>query len=146
MTQPFTMQAPRPATFWQRLLGRRPPENAVIETNNLLARADSVRAVAPEHIDWICNTYGMDLRRDLAGRAERFYREYLLYCLQDHHLSEEEHADLQHLNLEDGRIDPGERAFLDRLQRALALPDRAAQRIEGVRLKREGDGYSASLR
>lgn len=169
MTEPFSMQALRPATFWQRLLGRRPHENAVIETNNLLARADSVRAVAPEEIDWICNAYGMDLRRDLAGRAERFYREYLLYCLQDHHLSEEEHADLQHLKrilhlapesvaalhenvarqvysrslttvLDDGRIDPEERAFLDRLQRALGLPERTVQRIEDARLRREDDG------
>lgn len=169
MTPPFSLQTPRPATFWQRLLGRRPRENAVIEANNLLARAGSVRAVAPEEIDWICSEYGMDLRRDLAGRAERFYREYLLYCLQDHHLSDDEHADLQHLKrilhlspesvaalhenvarqvysrsltvvLEDGRIDPAERAFLDRLQRALDLPERTAQRIEKARLGREGDG------
>ena len=169
MSEPFTEQTPRRATVWQRLLGREPRENAVIEANNLFARAVAVRDVAPEEIDWICQRFGIDLRRELSGRAERLYREYLIYCLKDHHLSEEEHADLRHLQrvlrldpqsvaaihenvarqvysrslagvLEDGRIDAAERAFLDRLQRDLAIPDRAVQRIVDAHRKGQEGG------
>lgn len=160
---PFTIMELQRPTWWQRLTGRPPRENAVAETNNLLARAAGVRSVQPEEIEWICRAHHVALR-ELSGRTERLYRDYLTHCFADHRLSDEEVADLQHLArilrlepssvaaihenvarqvfcmsvtevLADGRIDAEERAFLDRLQRELALSDRTARRIEDAKLK-----------
>jgi hypothetical protein len=146
-------------TLWQRLLHRRPRENAFVEVNNLLAAAPSVRAIDATDVQRICRLHRVELRGPIAGRFERLYRDYLLYCLEDRHLSDDELADLQHLRvvlrigseaalaiheyaarhvysrsvgdvLADGIIDEDERAFLSALQRTLSIGPRTADRIE----------------
>lgn len=157
--RPFTPIPPVPQSFWQRILNRQPKENAFIEINNMLAAADSVLDVDPESIHDVSRRYRTSLSGPLAGRLERLYRDYLTCCLEDRHLSESELAGLSHLAmllrldkptilaihdyvaryvysrsvaevLEDGVIDADERAFLHQLQQDLALPARAAERIE----------------
>jgi hypothetical protein len=142
----------------QRLLDRRPRENAWIEVNNLLAETRDVRAVRPEQVARIAERYRIPLRGEFCGRLERLYRDYLLFCLADRRLTDDELCDLAHLKrifrlsdtvvsaihesvarqvyshsvdevLADGRIDPREREFLHTLQQHLALSGRVAQRI-----------------
>ncbi|HEX6132762.1 MAG TPA: hypothetical protein VFZ24_02190 [Longimicrobiales bacterium] len=162
--QPFNELRPVPRTLTQRLLGRRPRENAAVEVNNLLARSTGVRAVSREDVERICARHRTSLNGPLAGRFERLYRDYLTYCLEDRHLSGDELADLTHLQnvlrispetasaiheyvaravysrsvaevLEDGVIDAGERAFLGRVQQELSLSGRAADRILESKLR-----------
>lgn len=162
---PFVPLPPVRRTLLQRVLGRRPRENAPIEVNNLLAKSASVRDVQRADIDRICGMHRTSPTGPLAGRFERLYRDYLAYCLGDRHLSDEELADLTHLQkllhipaetaagihehvarqvysrsvaevLDDGVIDAGERDFLGRLQQELAISGRAAHRILEAKLRR----------
>jgi hypothetical protein len=161
---PFVQLSPLRPTLMQRLLRRRPRENAVIEINNLLAAATNVRAVTRSDIGRICDAHRTSLSGPLAGRFERLYRDYLSYCLEDRRLSGSELADLAHLQkllgihaaaaarihehvarqvyrcsvadvLDDGVIDAAEREFLGRLQHELAISGRAAHRILEVNMR-----------
>ena len=155
---PFVQLPPVRRTLSQRLLGRMPRENAVVEINNLLAAAASVRDVPRARVASICETHRTSLAGPLSGRFERLYRDYLAYCLEDRHLTGDELADLAHLQklleipadsaaaihehvarqvyrrsvaevLDDGVVDADERKFLGRLQQELALSGRAAHHI-----------------
>jgi hypothetical protein len=165
MASPFVHIEPRRPTVVQRLLRRRPRENAPVCVNNLLASAARPRDVAPETVHAVCASHGVEMSGRLQGRFERMYRDYLTYCLADRHLTEDELAELAHLKvllriapesaaaihehvarqvysrsvaevLEDGVIDAEESAFLGRLQQELALSARAAHRIMESTLKR----------
>ncbi|HSK20507.1 MAG TPA: hypothetical protein VK912_15240 [Longimicrobiales bacterium] len=161
---PFVQLPTARPTLLQRLLRRRPRENAVIEINNLLAAAKHVRTVSRSDVSRICTEHRTSLSGPLAGRFERLYRDYLAYCLEDQHLSDDELADLAHLQnlldihaaaaarihehvarqvyrcsvadvLDDGVIDAVEREFLGRLQHDLAISGRAAHRILEVNMR-----------
>ncbi|MEO5510639.1 MAG: hypothetical protein ABIS27_08400 [Longimicrobiales bacterium] len=143
-------------------MNRLPRENAWIEVNNLLADVAEVRGVRPEQVARIAERYRMPLRGEFCGRLERFYRDYLLFCLADRRLSEDERSDLAHLKrilrlndrvvsaihesvarqvyaqgvdavLSDGRINPEEREFLHILQQHLALSSKAVDGILAAR-------------
>jgi hypothetical protein len=165
--QPFTqIQLQKPSVI-QRLLRRQPRENAFIEINNLMARARQIRAVTGEDVVRICEAHRTDLKGPLGSRTERLYRDYLIYCLEDRHLNEDELSDLAHLKkvlkisneataaiheyvarqvycktvaevLADGVIDESERDFLARLQQSLSLSGRAATRIMEAKLQQRG--------
>lgn len=161
---PFVVQERKRTGLLRRMFGRPHRENAVVEINNLLARADSVRAVTRAEVEEICREHHTDLNGPLAGRFERLYRDYMTFCLADRHLSDDELADLAHLRtilrippettaaiheyvarsvysrsvadvLDDGVIDAEERTFLGRLQHELALSSRAAHRIVEARMR-----------
>ena len=164
--QPFQPLPHVRRTIVQRLLRRRPRENAHVEVNNLLADSTSVRDVQRADVDRICELHRTTLSGPLAGRFERLYRDYLAYCLEDRHLTSEELADLAHLQnllriaaetalaihehvarqvysrsvaevLDDGVIDATERDFLGRLQQELAISGRAAHRILEARMRQQ---------
>jgi hypothetical protein len=155
---PFQTLPLKSGTVMQRVLRRHPRENAWIEVNNLLASVPAVRQVRPEQIARIAEKYRMPLRGQFLGRLERFYRDYLIYCLADARLSAEELSDLAHLKrilrlddrvvcaihervamqvyaqtvdavLADGRIDAVEREFLHTLQEHLAISRKTVERI-----------------
>jgi hypothetical protein len=165
MASPFVHIEPRRPSLMQRLLRRRPRENAPVCVNNLLASAQRPRDVTPEQVQAVCNQHGVEMSGRLQGRFERLYRDYLTYCLADRHLTDEELAELAHLKvllriapetaaaiheyvarqvysrsvaevLQDGVVDDAEAAFLGRLQQELALSARAAHRIMEATLKR----------
>jgi hypothetical protein len=169
MRTPFTILAPRKPSLFQRLLRRQPRENAPVLVNNLLAAAAGPRDVSADQVQAICTAHRTELHGRLQGRFERLYRDYLTYCLEDRHLSDEELADLAHLKavlhiapetaasihehvarhvysstvaqaLEDGVIDADECAFLGRLQQELALSARAAHHIMEAGRKRSAGG------
>jgi hypothetical protein len=163
--RPFQPLDLKSGTIMQRVLNRNPRENAWIEVNNLLASVDHVREVRPEQVARIAEKYRMPLRGEFVGRLERFYRDYLIFCLADARLSSEELCDLAHLKrilrlgdavvlkihehvamqvysqtvdavLADGRIDPAEREFLETLQQHLAISSKTVDRIMRARRRR----------
>lgn len=165
MRAPFMFIAPRRPTLLQRLLRRHPRENAPIAVNNRLAEVNRPLEISAEEVNGICARHRADLHGRMQGRFERLYRDYLMYCLQDRRLSDDELADLAHLKtilridpvsaaaihehvarqvyslsvaevLKDGVIDAEESAFLGRLQHELALSARAAHRIIESGLRR----------
>lgn len=162
--RPFVPLLPARRTLVQRLLRRPPRENAVVEINNMLACADSVREVQREEVLRVLEKHRTTLDGPLSGRFERLYRDYLAYCLEDRHLSSDELADLawlqklldipahataaihEHVSrqlyrcsvtqmLSDGVIDAREREFLGRLQQDLAISGRTAHHIIEAKVK-----------
>src|SRR5690554_5352406 len=95
--RPFTRIPLRRRSALDHVLRRKPQENAWLEVNNLLADAVAIRSVRPEQVARIAESYGVPLRGEFCGKLERLYRDYLLYCLADHRLTQDEMADLAHL-------------------------------------------------
>jgi len=139
--------------------GRR--HRTVCEMENVLARAERVSDVSAKNLAEVASRNGLDLGRTLVGPRKEIYRRYLEHCLVDHCLSVEEAADLSHLRgilqledthaadehdktaravygkaidrvLADQRIDPDEKAFLEKLRMDLQL----AESVAGEMLKR----------
>ena len=138
--------------FERRLAGNR--RACIREIEDLLAQAASVRDVTPEQVANIATQHGVDIRTRLGTARRELYRRLLEHCLADQELSEEETADIGHLQrvllladtdaaevhdqvaravygqaidqvLADHRLDPEEAEFLRRLGGALAIPDAA---------------------
>ncbi|HEX6693961.1 MAG TPA: hypothetical protein VF035_04570 [Longimicrobiales bacterium] len=170
---PFSVLPLQRRSLLERVLRRLPRENAWIEVNNLLATAPEVRAVRPEQVARIAERYERPLRGELCGRLERLYRDYLLYCLSDRHLTSDEMADLAHLKrilrlhnrtlgaihenvaqqlyargvndlLVDAGVNPEEREFLHSLQICLAAPARVAQRARAATVAPGEQGGSST--
>jgi hypothetical protein len=162
MAAPFRRVEPLKPTLLQRLLGRKPPANALAALIERLCEAESVRAVSPAEIDTLGGAFGIDVRNLFRHDLERLYREYLVYCLTDRHLSNEELIDLEHLRtlfgldrdtvlavqrniarqlylksvdgvLADGTVDADEREFLRRLREDLSIPESIAENILEVK-------------
>ena len=157
---PFTEVAPTLATRFRRLMRLHSVDDAVVDINNRLARS-GVRAITVVELEQVRRVHGVP-EPALRGRLERFYRDYLLHCFDDAHLSSYEIDDLEHLRitlglspeavdvihrtvvrrvysrtveqvLADGTIDERERAFLARLREHLALPADIAENIEELK-------------
>lgn len=162
---PFEIKPPTKTSFLQRLRHRKPVENAFVEVNNLLARVGRVRSVSQDQLEAIARNYDIDLNARFAGRLEKLYRDYLVFCLSDRRLTDEEVADLAHLQmilgltsdcvdsihrrvarevyfrtidevLEDGTVDEQERAFLRQLRTHLSIPDEMAENMLEMKLRR----------
>jgi hypothetical protein len=166
--RPFERLRIESPSFIRRVLNRYPRQNAWVEVNNLLADAESVRDVRPEQVARIADRYRIPMRGEFVARLERLYRDYLVFCLADARLTDEEQADLAHLKrilrlndravhaihetvsqqiyaqsvdamLADGRIDPAEREFLNALQLHLAISGFVVDRILENRRRRATD-------
>jgi hypothetical protein len=144
------------------VLGRPQPRQALVTLVDRLVEADSPRRISADDVTEIGRRNGTDLPRDFRTELEHLYRDYLLYCFTDHQLSDDELADLAHLEsifqlepatcdvihrhvarqlyfksvsevLADGTISADERAFLQQLQQQLGLPAALAENISDVR-------------
>jgi hypothetical protein len=162
---PFRPTEPLPPTLLQRLRGRRPPRNALIELVNQLAESPSVEEITPDRIDGIERKHRVNLRESFRSELEGLYRDFLLHCLEDRHLSEEELAAACHLAdvfglvparrdliqrqvvrsiylgsvedvLADGTVDAQERVFLGWLRERLGIPEDAANNMLEMRERR----------
>lgn len=135
-----------------------PKRRAIQEIEALLAGADRVRDVSPGSVREIAARHDVDLTRSLRTPRTHLYRRFLEHCLLDHHLTDEEGRDLEHLRellcldeasasrvheevsqriygaavdevLEDQRLDPEEQEFLGRLRSELDLPEKLADAL-----------------
>ena len=155
MAQPF--RTATPAAGFDRVL-RSKRSSAIEAIEDLLARGEEVRAVTAAAVRVTCDGCGVDLQRKYLSDRKHLYRRYLVYCLEDKVLSEEENADLKHLLgilhlsdedvtpiheevarevygkaiaevLEDMKLDPEEETFLRRLRGDLHISEEVAQRL-----------------
>lgn len=144
-------------SFFQRLFGQHPEENAVIELNNLLA-ARPIKEIRVNDIAQIEEQYKISLEKEFSLNLQEFYAVYLNQCLQDKILSDEELDELKHLKkilalddkiianihskigglvykqsfekaVSDGRLTKTEEAFLDKLETDLCLPKALTDKI-----------------
>jgi hypothetical protein len=166
------MRSLKDQTFLQRVMGQRPKENAFVEINNLFAQRP-VRSVSISDIEKIAESYNVNVFKKFQVSLAGLYRDYLVQCLSDKVLTNEEIKDLLHLKhalglndkiitkihgevtesiysksvdeaIADGRLDPDEKAFLDKLQEELKLPQEIAQRIYSTKAKEYLDRYFKS--
>lgn len=153
----YAKQELKKRTFFQKMLGQKPKENALIEINNLLAEKD-LRSITVDEIHSITHKYGVNLMNDFGDDIFVFYKNYLTSCLEDKFLSEEEIDDLKNLKhilglndkdvnqihaemsgsiykeavdkvIQDGELDEEERVFIEKLQKDLNLSDEIAGNI-----------------
>lgn len=144
-------------SFFQKVLGKKIKENALIEINNLLAEKE-LKTITVEDVYAIANKYGVNFHTDYDHEIADFYKEYLKSCLEDKFISNEELEDLRHLKyileindkviesihqdlagliykrevekvIHDGELDEEERLFIEKLQNDLKLPKDVANKI-----------------
>lgn len=161
-SSPFRQLERRKPTWSQRLFGRKPVQNAFVELLDTLRRAASPREVTADDVARIEAAYGIDIRAMFRSELVQTYRDYMLFCLTDRRLSDDELADLAHLSklfgfdaatceaihrnvarrvylrsvnevLADGTIDASEREFLRRLREHLEIPQSIADNILEVK-------------
>jgi hypothetical protein len=153
---------PDRASLLQRLLGRRDPARALRELRGLLAQASSPRAVDPGEVDALDERFGLDVRRRFHPEMQEIYRAFLMRCLEDRRISDDELEEARHLAgllglsdevcgllqrkvarevyfrsirevMDDGTVDEEERRFLRELQGRLDIPGELAENMEEVR-------------
>lgn len=163
MQRLYRERPPDPPGLLDRLLGRNPPRNLVIEIENRLARLSKVSELTLEDVVSLAEAYGADLHRHQDGLAA-LYRQFLEHCVRDRRLSDAELADLAHLKavlqltdgvierlhddvagrvygeavaaaIADRRLDPEERQFLARLRAQLHLDESIARRIHAQKAR-----------
>lgn len=140
------------------LVGRKNPQNALIELTNALADASRVQHVTLDTVERINGKYRVDVHRDCRAGLEAAYADYICSCLRDRHITTEEVEGLRHLQvlfgleagahrrivgetgerhyrtalqeiIKDGTVDADERAFLDRLANTTGLAKEVRDRI-----------------
>jgi len=157
-------------SFFQRLLNKKPKENAIIEVHNLFSKSKYIKDITIDNIQEISESYKINLVEEFHTEMETFYTVYLKHCLSDDKLSDEEMSDLLYLkkllnlndkaiekihkevagliyreNIEkviaDGRINSKEREFLEKLQCDLKLKTNIAKKIYNVTASKHLENY-----
>jgi hypothetical protein len=144
-------------TFFQKVLGQKIKENALIEINNLLAEKNW-KEIMIDDIYAIADKYGVNFKTDYDNEMTDFYRDYLQSCLADKVVTEQEYQDMRELKrilqlndkqveethrelagqiyksevekmIQDGEVSEEERSFMEKLQNDLKLPKEVATKI-----------------
>src|ERR1035437_1963971 len=144
-------------SFFQRLLKKKPQDNAFIEINNLLL-TKPLEEINAEEITAISIKYKVDLRKRFIAKLKELYLRYLTLCLSDNILSNQDVVFLNHLKdvlmlndsevedlhsqvaggiykksydevISDGNIDKSEEEFLEKLKENLRLPTIVVEKI-----------------
>jgi len=163
-SSPFARRQLLRPSILQRLLGRQPPRNALVELANVLADDPLLETTTRETVKEIETRHEVDLETRFAQELEEIYRDYLLHCLRDRQLSALEieaarrladaldlarerrkviqsqvarriYLEMVEQVLEDGIVDSQEQEFLDELQEHLELPDDLAENMLELRRK-----------
>ena len=141
----------------QKLLKKQPSDNFLIEVNNLLA-SKPISDITKSEIDDIASKYSKNIAENSLDKLQNLYSDYLIFCLKDKSLSQEEIDSLKHLKnilslydsqvnkihnqitgsifkkslrevIDDGEITEEEKDFLNNLQKNLLLPDDIVKEI-----------------
>lgn len=94
----FAVKKFKQPSLLKNLLGIQPKENALIAINNLLATAN-LATITSKDIQSIACDYGVDLRKSFLPELHAIYREFLLHCLTDTNLSQQELEELRSLKM-----------------------------------------------
>ncbi|NJL13482.1 MAG: hypothetical protein HC913_11075 [Microscillaceae bacterium] len=78
----YTEKPLRKPGFFQKVLGYKIKENALIELNNLLA-ARALMQLTIEDVHQIANRYKVNFQVDFDQELSEFYKTYLQSCLAD---------------------------------------------------------------
>lgn len=153
----YTEKPLRKPGFFQKVLGYKIKENALIELNNLLATRELLQLTV-EDVHQIATRYQVNFQADFDQELPDFYKIFLQSCLEDKFLSDAEFEALRHLKfllglndkevemihqelagriyktevekvIGDGELDESERIFIEKLQTDLKLPQEVATRI-----------------
>jgi hypothetical protein len=144
-------------TFFQKLMGRWPEGYAWAALNNLLA-SKPLKEITLEEVNRICRDSKTDLYATYSDQLRDLYKEFMRHCLADHHMPDDEVAELRHLKallvlndndimqvhnelaseiyqsqteeaVADGRLTPAEEEHLEQLAHELMLPAAIAKKI-----------------
>jgi hypothetical protein len=155
---PFLTRALESPGLLNKLLGRQQKNNALVELNNRLVEAGSVRDVTLDTVHEINTRYDTDLHRRFDDELQQLYRSFLFHCLEDREFSQEEVDDLWHLKtvfgisdadhesiyqqaaqdtykkslaevLKDRKVTDEEKACLERLSAYLKIPGTVREQI-----------------
>lgn len=97
MTQVFKVKPLEERTFFQKLFGKHPPENALIELNNLLASKPILEISFEELSQSLAKYKKLNRVEEFRSEIMQLYKRYLEHCLQDKAFSEKDIEELQHL-------------------------------------------------
>ncbi|MGD0551528.1 MAG: hypothetical protein ABSB25_02630 [Sedimentisphaerales bacterium] len=158
-TESFFIEKPlkRP-NLLQRIFRLQPKENALIEMNNLFAKADKIEDVSLEDVFEIATSYGVDLHKKFNKELRQIVTGYLSSCLKDLKIDDREFKNIKHLVrvfginayefskirnevcesiyadkvqevISDGKVTDEEKNVLMRLQKYFNLSEESAQKI-----------------
>jgi len=165
----FTVKKLKNPSLVDKLLHKSPKINAILELNNLLA-SKPIQEISNEDVQGISYQYKSNLKKDFYDQIANLYKKFLVFCLEDKKLSENEIDQLRHLKgllnltdlevssihektagevyrmevhraIEDRRLNEEEKTFLRRLQTNLKLSDEFAQKIYKESAKTLIKGY-----
>lgn len=94
---PFTPQKYIPKTFWQKITGSQPPENALRELVNHLSAASAVTGVSLRIPDIISAKYKFDLRERFRSQLEQLFVSFIDAALADDEYTSQEQEEIEHL-------------------------------------------------
>lgn len=84
--------------FFEKLFGKLPKENIILEINNLLASKPLVD-ITPQEILTLSTKYNVNLIRKFRTELKNLYSQLLLSCLRDGDMDESELDQLRHLQM-----------------------------------------------
>ena len=88
MADPFRTAPPPSGGFGRALRSKRVTTIEAIE--DLFCRCDGLRSVTIEEVHGVGQNHGVELARKFKSDRKHLYRRYLMHCLEDQMLSEEE--------------------------------------------------------
>ena len=83
-------------SFFQKIFGQHPEENAVIELNNLLATKE-IKKISETEISEIENKYNINLSEEFPLNLEEFFATYLNQCERNKTFDNSQQENVQHL-------------------------------------------------
>jgi hypothetical protein len=155
---PFIARTLESPGMLNKLLGRQSKTNALVELNNRLVEAPTVRDVTLDTVHELNTKYQVDLHRRFDHELKQLYRSFLFHCLADREFSQDEIDDLWHLKalfgitdaeheslyqeaaqetykktlnevLNDRKVTDNEKALLGRLSAYLRIPESVRDKI-----------------
>lgn len=152
-------------TFFQKIFGKVPTENALLEINNLLfVNQGNIDRISIDNIIGIANKYKVNLTKKYKESRLELFENYLHYCLIDDKLEDSEILILAHLRdilllnekdveelikketerlyekhvkgaVSDGKLEDFEKENLEKLRKDLLISENVAEEICGKNAK-----------
>lgn len=97
MAKPFTCPSLIAPSFFQKVLGRQPKENAMLALQFRLGQAARISDIPLDFLLEVSREYRADLTVEFRTEQEDFYSAYLLHCFEDRVFQQDEIDDLWHL-------------------------------------------------